>query len=108
MINMEMPIVIIKIFVGRRTMSFSNCKLIKGDMALFWIEMNMGNKAVDKVNNAMVCSKLLLLLFSLPDTNSGNNVSATRNDDSITINVIVPLTSMPPFSVFRASLSEMM
>ena len=105
---MEMPIVIIKIFVGRRTMSFSNCKLIKGNLALFWIEMNVGNKAADKVNNAMVYSKLLLLLFSLPDTSSGSNVSATKNEDSITINVIVPLTSMPPFSDLEANFSEMM
>ena len=65
MINMEMPIVIIKILVGRRTIFFSNCKLIKGDFALFWIELNVSNNAEDKVNYVMIYSKLLLLLFSL-------------------------------------------
>ena len=51
---MEMPIVIIKILVGKSMISFSNCKSIKGDLAFFWIEMNIGNKATDNANNAMV------------------------------------------------------
>ena len=65
--------------------------------------MNKGSNAADKKNNKMVTIKLL---FLLSEVEFGNIVNAIRKDDTITISVNVPLTSITLFPILDTNFSE--
>ena len=102
---MEIPIVIIKTFVGSKTTSFNNCRLTKGDLVFFSIAINKGSNEADKANSKTVNIKLSVSLLAVTLSKSGassvvvaifgNNVNPTRKEDTIKIKVNVPLTSTP-------------
>ena len=95
--NIEIPIVINRIFVGRSTLSFNKFISIKGVCVLRWNSTKINNDIIDITENNIIKLKfivLLLILLKSVESEFPNNVIEIRKEDIVNVKAIAPLISI--------------
>ena len=97
--NIEIPIVINRIFVGRRILSFNRFKPIRGLCVLCWKNINRNNDRIDITENNIIKLKLIIIILLLISLTSvecefPNNVIEIKKEDIVNVKAIAPLISI--------------
>src|SRR5215207_5928290 len=95
--NIEIPIVINRIFVGRSILSFNKFISIKGVCVLRCNSTKINNDIIDITENNIIKLKfiaLLLILLKSVESEFPNNVIEIRKEDIVTVKAMAPLISI--------------
>ena len=95
--NIEMPIIINRIFVGRSILSFNKFISIRGICVLRCSRTKINNYIIDITENNIIKLEfivLLLLLLKSTEFEFPNNVIEIRKEDIAVVKAIAPLISI--------------